>query len=987
LIGLLAIAGLTACGDKVELGGPTTTAPSNVVRSVTVTPSSATLNSGDKITLAASVNADAGVTDRTVTWSTSNAAIANVDANGVVTAGTTPGTATITAASKADATVKGAALITVNSTSTGAPATVTISTINQTVCVVGGGCNSVPANLGNITGQIDVTLNVDAGGQKLAGVDLIMNCSGNGNSGADTVIATQNLTSASVASEAASAPVTLSFNTATFNGTTGAVAFRNGSCILKARARTTGGTTVASGSTALTLNNQDVVIGSITSTKSAINPNGGLLWNGGDVTVTATPVLFSGRTPASMAIIFEGKSQTVTGTGTKTATFTDGNGANAGGATDIDGITDPIATATFSLVDTNGQPLANPGTCGAANFCSSTSYLANPTAPAAIGTIRLDTQKPTAGTFPIASNADQLTGPNGYVSGTFRFAADSAAGYRGPNAVAGNQTQNVDNGGSDNVTVVFQTRVTGAAASTYTARTSTAALDETSATSGNTNSYQLRMITTDATGNADTTTVGTFGVDKSAPFIPTATPITGPANQATSQAVGGTGSYTIPISDNLSGPAPQQLVAQVINNGNVNASSTIAANNTIYTNTGAAGTSPAGSATAINTGCVIGRWNRTSGAANARPDALPVFDGTGAQIGTCSPTPYNLAANTIPANTSGQSAYVTTRVVAIDQAGNQATVLTSQVVEDATNPTVVNIDPPASVTGNSSQSFASRITDNLDVVGSFGSITYNTPSNNGGTPITLQYPTTSGPGVAFDNVLTTNANPATTTIPNFIINLQVNSGGAVTAPARGVAAGDASSLTITGQDEVDRRATNTYTFSPATSLTPGVGTTAASTFNTTTFIGGFGTTANNATVSNCPAAGCSTAGAPTTFIAATNPTTTILTATASGTSGTFTNPFAGGAVQFWYNTGGNVWFLAGNAAAGSASDTGNGTPGVGARTWSYSFTWDPPATTPNGVSITPAPGGTASVQVRAIGVNTNGDAIAAQPISIILTNP
>src|ERR1043165_6618705 len=71
LVGVLTLAGLTACGDKVPLPPPvtTTTVPSNVVRSVTVTPASANLNVGDKVSLTASVNADAGVTDRTVTWS------------------------------------------------------------------------------------------------------------------------------------------------------------------------------------------------------------------------------------------------------------------------------------------------------------------------------------------------------------------------------------------------------------------------------------------------------------------------------------------------------------------------------------------------------------------------------------------------------------------------------------------------------------------------------------------------------------------------------------------------------------------------------------------------------------------------------------------------------------------------------------------------------------------------------------------------------
>jgi hypothetical protein len=292
LVGLLTLAGLTACGDKVTIPPVTTTPAGLVVHSVTVTPGSAVLNQGDKITLAASVDADAGVTDRTVTWSTANSAIAAVDATtGVVTAGTTAGTTTITATSKADNTVKGAALITVNPAGgTGALPTISISTINTTRCDTNGSCTSVPANLGAVAGQIDVTVNLDPGSQKVSAVQLIMNCAGNGNSGTDTVVTQQTLTTSIVAAEAAAAPVTLSFNTASFNGTTGAVAFRNGACTIKAKAIAANGTTTSVGQS-LTLANTDVVVGSITASNNKINPVTGQVWSGGTVTVTATPVL------------------------------------------------------------------------------------------------------------------------------------------------------------------------------------------------------------------------------------------------------------------------------------------------------------------------------------------------------------------------------------------------------------------------------------------------------------------------------------------------------------------------------------------------------------------------------------------------------------------------------------------------------------------------------------------------------------------------
>ena len=144
LVGLLTIAGLAACGDKVNVTNPPTPTVGTVVHSVTVTPPSANLAIGDKFQFGASVDADQGVTDRTVTWSSANTAVATVDATGLVTA-VAGGNTSITAKSKADPTVSGSASVTVAAV---VPATVTIGQINQTVCAPGGGsCSSVPAVL------------------------------------------------------------------------------------------------------------------------------------------------------------------------------------------------------------------------------------------------------------------------------------------------------------------------------------------------------------------------------------------------------------------------------------------------------------------------------------------------------------------------------------------------------------------------------------------------------------------------------------------------------------------------------------------------------------------------------------------------------------------------------------------------------------------------------------------------------------------------
>lgn len=197
------------------------------------------MNVGDRIPLVATVTAGPGQSNRRVRWTTTNAAVATVDTNGVVAA-IAAGTATISATALADPTIKGEALVTVGAGSTGI---LIISAINQ---------NGKAADVSNISGQLDVVLAVDSETRSLTRIDLVLNCAGT-----DTVVATQSMPGASPAatpaatpSEQSISPVTLSFNTA---------AFKNGQCFLRARAITTNGSAIASASLAITLNNPSSV--------------------------------------------------------------------------------------------------------------------------------------------------------------------------------------------------------------------------------------------------------------------------------------------------------------------------------------------------------------------------------------------------------------------------------------------------------------------------------------------------------------------------------------------------------------------------------------------------------------------------------------------------------------------------------------------------------------------------------------------------------
>jgi Big-like domain-containing protein len=108
MAGALAFAGVLAgCGDDVTVSNPTV---------VTVTPASASIQVGGSVTLTASVTGD--IANKTVTWSSSDASKATVDANGKVT-GVAVGSATIIATSAGDANAKASALITVTAANKG----------------------------------------------------------------------------------------------------------------------------------------------------------------------------------------------------------------------------------------------------------------------------------------------------------------------------------------------------------------------------------------------------------------------------------------------------------------------------------------------------------------------------------------------------------------------------------------------------------------------------------------------------------------------------------------------------------------------------------------------------------------------------------------------------------------------------------------------------------------------------------------------------
>ena len=99
--GTFKVAATSHPGSKTDTANVTVTCPASPVASVSVAPPSATVPMGQTVQLTATPKDANGtaLTGRTVTWSSSNTAVANVDGSGIVTAAAA-GSATITATSE-----------------------------------------------------------------------------------------------------------------------------------------------------------------------------------------------------------------------------------------------------------------------------------------------------------------------------------------------------------------------------------------------------------------------------------------------------------------------------------------------------------------------------------------------------------------------------------------------------------------------------------------------------------------------------------------------------------------------------------------------------------------------------------------------------------------------------------------------------------------------------------------------------------------------
>lgn len=558
-LGLALVA--AACGDDVTVQEQPQ--PTPVVRSVVVSPSSATVAPGGSFTFGASVDADAGLA-RTVTWSSSNTTVANVDQSGVATASgtlTEGGVTSICAASTVDAGIKGCAQLTVSPAA--APATVQIGdiTVGCTPLTAANpafvACGQLsPVNINNVFGQIDIQTIISRPAGGLGGVTGVKLDIINATTGVVEATDTRTLSGDFVNGEETLAlqsglenTVTFQFETAHYDlsgpGGTAKVFHPNGPKLV--RVSLIGGTAASTAERQLFFRNANGFHVTITTNlNSGNNENGvpisliagagapggpGLVWKGGtDLAIQAIPVSYTGvalaATGNTVNFGLPGCDVTLGPRGVVatlaggilagTINYTNGSGA-AGGDLDgyqTSGACAPAGEVPFATgVDATNNPFINiPLGIGFPN--NTLNGIANPVnaALSTVPAIRLDNLGPAAAT--IAGNM------NGRAFGWFNGAVRLNERLTGGNPDGTITNNPADAGPVGTVTFTAHGGACGSAATcgalaARTRVTDAPAIDE-SATGA---SYNLVVRTYDVFGTFTPSNVLPFGVDVTNPSV------------------------------------------------------------------------------------------------------------------------------------------------------------------------------------------------------------------------------------------------------------------------------------------------------------------------------------------------------------------------------------------------------------------------------------------------------------------------------------
>lgn len=408
---------------------------------------------------------------------------------------------------------------------------VTVDPVTASVVIksVTTGATNVPVVPSAVAGQIDVTLQIDPGENDLNKIALLLN-------GAE--VASQTLSNTVAGDGALEAggifEVVFSLNTAVFDGTTFMATYPNGAYTLAASLGLDNAlSTSVNTSISLTFANIDTFRATAVPTKSMVGGStssntGALFYGGGPVVVNINPVIYSGRTVASV-----------------TTTFTDTGASGAPVKTDA---TAPFAT-TYTLANYASAAVAGTGNeaiaITAANYSDGTAFgPANGGAflPLAVtngANFFVDNSKPTVAALALTDQvtSDKVCCSNNWVNSAYAVSggmgalADNAAGVS-----IGGVTTKIFAGAatSTNATIAGGTAITTIA---------DAGLANTSLVN---TAYTLVHQEMDAFGNTQTATrmvasadnpATTFGIDD---VVPATQTVTGQAHRAINPAPGGT---------------------------------------------------------------------------------------------------------------------------------------------------------------------------------------------------------------------------------------------------------------------------------------------------------------------------------------------------------------------------------------------------------------------------------------------------------------
>ncbi len=255
--------GLSACGDDLTITEPPPSPPPTETPNITtfsVSPTSATIAPGTFVQASATLITKPGVTG-TVTWESSNPAVATVDATGMITA-VAQGAAVVTATATAGGqTAQAAVGVTVRPIQ---PAQVSIKSITT-------GLTNLPVNVSNVFGQIEVTLNFNPGEQIVDSVAVF--------------IGNKRAAKQSYVTSPSAGDIVLSINTANYvkNTTTGiaTVDYKNGATAISAAVYPRGSAATATNSVNIVLNNADTWAADMTAPSATANSAAGLTYWGG----------------------------------------------------------------------------------------------------------------------------------------------------------------------------------------------------------------------------------------------------------------------------------------------------------------------------------------------------------------------------------------------------------------------------------------------------------------------------------------------------------------------------------------------------------------------------------------------------------------------------------------------------------------------------------------------------------------------------------